>query len=756
MTDIAVCRPGAVWRQSWLLAACLGLVAPLPSAGQAATAEWSVYTSMREINALVQHRGQVWAATSGGVLKFDQETETYDRFTRLDGLAGNRVLSVAVDAYGHLWFGTDGRGLSRFRPEQGTFDPPVLDFGELRLGALVATGNRLYVGTERGISVFLIDRWEIKETYSNLGDLPKDSEVNALALSGGVLYAGAAEGMAWASLGQPNLQDPDSWTSTTRFGEGRDLVAAAGKVLAATRVGVAVFDPSTGQFVPDYAGEATTALGVLDGLPAAAGESGNFQQRSWDGVWTRVPAPIIRNVRALSKRGSGLWLATDRGLRHIADTSSGDPPPLREPPANHFYEMKRLGNGDLWVASVPNDFVEPFGVYQLNEDGWTVHDKASGMPNDDLVALETDAAGRLWVGSWGGGVAIRRSSQNWIRVDQRNSILRGIPKAPEFVVISDIARDGADNMWLVDVQVGIAVMDGYPATQSFLFDQVELGFPSRLDLNKIAFGPDGLKWVTSRTDGVVILDDGGTPFVGGDDSALLVSTAYDSRMSSNRVADLLIDAGGTIWIATDAGVNAVAGVYSRETRSFQVSSWRVYTSLDGLPSTQINDLEMDADGNIWIATDAGLSQIGADGEVAFTLTAANSGLIDNDVTSLLYDGAISELWIGTYNGLSRLKVRTGGTEGPEGLAVYPNPFFNHGSGRVTFSGLPLGSSLHIYAADGQLVDHIAGIPGRGSLSWRGQNEDGFLVGSGIYLFVAEDGIGNRVRGRLAVIAGSPR
>ena len=165
---------------------------------------------------------------------------------------------------------------------------------------------------------------------------------------------------------------------------------------------------------------------------------------------------------------------------------------------------------------------------------------------------------------------------------------------------------------------------------------------------------------------------------------------------------------------------------------------------------------MDADGNVWIATDAGLSQIGADGEVAFTLTDANSGLIDNDVTSLLFDGATSELWIGTYNGLSRLKVRTGSVDEPGDLAVFPNPFFNDGSGHVTFAGLPLGSALRIYAADGRLVTHIAGVAGRGSLSWGGQNEAGFLVGSGIYLFVAEDGIGNRVRGRLALIAGHPR
>ena len=286
MIGFPVRTPGRTVRRTWILATCLGLALASPFASQATTAEWAVYTSMREINDLTYYQGQVWAATSGGVLRYDENAGTYERFTRLDGLAGNKVLCVTSDARGHLWFGTDGQGLSRYRPEQGVFDPPVLDFRELRIGALLAMGDRLYVGTERGISVFLVDRWEIKETYSNLGNLPKDSEVHALALSGGILYAGATDGVAWASLSQPNLQDPDSWSSTARFGKGRDVVASAGRVLASTRLGVVAYDPTSGTFGVDYTGEATTELGTMNGLPTAAGESGNFYKRSWDGVWS--------------------------------------------------------------------------------------------------------------------------------------------------------------------------------------------------------------------------------------------------------------------------------------------------------------------------------------------------------------------------------------------------------------------------------------------------------------------------------------
>ncbi|HIM57577.1 MAG TPA: T9SS type A sorting domain-containing protein, partial [Candidatus Latescibacteria bacterium] len=105
---------------------------------------------------------------------------------------------------------------------------------------------------------------------------------------------------------------------------------------------------------------------------------------------------------------------------------------------------------------------------------------------------------------------------------------------------------------------------------------------------------------------------------------------------------------------------------------------------------------------------------------------------------------------------SRLRI-SAGSEGGEplsGLVVYPNPFVTGEADELTFSGLPLGASLKIYGLDGQLVAQVPGVPGRATLSWRGQNEAGFIVGSGIYYFVADDSGGKRITGKVAVVNGS--
>jgi len=753
--DQPIIAPAFGPRLDWAalaLAALLLLGVATAATAQSPTTEWTAYTSMHHVHDLLRHAGEMWICTSGGVLRYDEEARTYRRYTRLDGLAGNRVLSAAVGPNGHMWFGTDGRGLSRYRPDEDTFDQPFVEFEGRRIWSLLSFGTRLFVGTDQGISVFLIDREEVKETYRKLGHLPKDSPVVSLAISGGTLFAGTPDGASWANLNQPNLQDPDSWRTATNPGPVADMLSVSGTVVAASNLGAFSYDARQRLFVADFIREPTTALGLLDGLPVVAAQSGNYYRRDGPGRWTRIPGPIITGAATLSRRGADLWIGTEDGIRVIRGS---EPPLSREPAANRFYDMELLDTGELWVCSTPNDHQEGFGVSRLTSEGWTVYDKASGMPTDHLVALEPDAIGRLWVGTWGGGATIRSQSGTWRHLTPYTSPLRGVPGAPDFVVVSDIQRDDAGNMWLVNAAAGLAVMDGYPAGQSYLIEQAELGLdPKSVDLNKLAIGDDGVKWISSRTHGLIVVDDGGTPFAGDDDAALMVNVAYDSRLSSNRTYDILIAPDQTIWLATDAGLNAIRATYDRATDQLAVDDWRVYTTLDGLPSKEINALELDGDGNLWVATESGVSQIGRGKEVTFTLTESNSGLASNRVTSLQFDAGASAMWIGTFNGLSRLVLQQGRKEEPSGLIVYPNPFASRGGGKLTFAGLPLGASLRIYTAHGLLVARVTGQPGRGTLTWAGQNEAGFLVGSGVYLYVAENEDGNRVDGQFAVVAGS--
>ena len=353
---------------------------------------------MLEVNQLhLDAGGDIWAATNGGALHLDVDTQEYRRFTRVDGLAGNTLLAVTGDDRGHIWFGSDRRGLSRFRPETNSFDPPFLEFRDLRINALLALGDRLYVGTEEGVSLFLIDKEEVKETYRNLGLLGRDSEVIGLGIFDGLLVAGTTLGVAYADLGQPNLQDPDSWLTLGGTEDLVDLLEFEGTLFLAGRFGISSFRSGEYRITFELPNKPATSLGVFEGRVVASLEEGTIFGRDSEGTWERVPGKSISGVSDMSENADILWLATRQGLTVIG----GDPPPpSNEPAENHFFDMELL-DGELWVASVPDDHQQSFGVYQLGDSGWTVHNRRSGMPTNNLITIEADAEGRVWVGILG-------------------------------------------------------------------------------------------------------------------------------------------------------------------------------------------------------------------------------------------------------------------------------------------------------------------------------------------------------------------
>ena len=715
--------------------------------------DWKAYTSMREINHLLVHGGTVWSATSGGVMRFDQNSQSYSRYTVLDGLAGNKVLSVAADDRGHLWFGTHLRGLSRFRPSLEVFDPPFLDFKDLDIYALKTMGDRIFVGTERGVSVYLIDKEEVKETYRQLGRMPKDTPVTAIEVFAGRLVAGTVKGISWADLSLPNLQDPESWKTLYTADRTGDLMVFSDTLYSVTPRRIWRFDPAVDGFVhesPDSpAGEDKLAsLGTFKGKAITASREGDIFQRNETGNWTLLPAQSQSEIHALSRLDTVVWIATSHGLQVVGAA----PPPLpMEPTGNRFYEMELLDSGELWVASVPNDIIRPpHGLYNFDGTAWAVFDTSNGLPSNVAVSLEVDADGQLWVGTWGDGLLVRKEDSSWELLNHTNSILGGIGPRGSFVVVSDIVRDSEGLMWMNNVQVGLAVVDGLVPTRSMLYDQGVLGVSG--DIGKLAIDPHGIKWISTGQQGFLLFDDGGTPFTIGDEHSIHISTSSESRLSSDRVADIAVDSGGRVWVATNNGLNVLSGTYSRENRELEIDDWRIYTTEDGLPSNEIKAVEEGRGGNIWVGTEGGLAQIEPDGSVAFSFTTGNSCLVDNRINSLLFDDANGELWIGTLDGLSRLKAARGRDGDSAVLSIYPNPFVLGSPGaEMVFAGLPLGASLRIFSLGGEMVWHGAGTPGSSAIAWNGQNASGFLVGSGIYFFVARDESGAGAKGKFAVI-----
>lgn len=731
---------------------CLSLTALLPVATGAQAGSWRALTSMRPVHALAVVEGSVYAATSGGVLRYDPVAESYQPFTRADGLEANLVLSVCPDSSGNLWFGTDGDGLRQLRLSDAKFVSTQDALRDLRINSIVSFEDRLFVGTDVGVSVYLTANSRVKETYRQLGSFQKNTEVRSMIVHAGHLFVATRDGVAHAPLESPNLQDPDSWTSSRLMGNSSSLVVHNDTLYNAGALAVWRFDDSQSRW------RSVAFFGRVDGLSnfghprrLVANADGVLHERLSAGRWESLDVPHV--VGALAASGEDLWFGTDSG---IAVLGRPDPPTFADAPSNQLFDIEVGKDGELWVASTASDREGvPAGVFRYDGDSWEVYGVANGLPSEVAVGVARDESEHLWVTTWGRGVAIL-DDDSWISFDQRNSALRGItqPSVPDFVVVSDIQPDAQGHMWMTNVQAGLVVMESFPATRSFLHDLDALGLPAATHLSLVAIGPDGIKWVATATEGFVYFDDGSEPFAARSTSAV-VNPTTEPRLRSANITAIAVSPANVVWVGTDNGLYRLTWSYNTGTGGLSFPSWREYRLEDGLNSNSITSITFDDQGNVWVGTRAGLTWLRTTGTLVTTFTTQNSGLIHNRVESVTYGASDGSLWIGTFGGLGRLqvglnRVETAQNEGP---LVFPNPLVldDSNNSRLTFAGLPLDSEVRLFSLDGNLVRFLETERGATVIVWDGTTRDGKTVGTGIYLYIASTRDGRTLRGKFAVV-----
>jgi ligand-binding sensor domain-containing protein len=101
-----------------VLATVVCPVCQLPGASFLSQAKWTTISNGNDVRQVAfDEHGALWAATSGGVVRWNLADGTYTKYTTADGLVDNEVNGVAVAPDGALWFATDG-GVSRLKGQR--------------------------------------------------------------------------------------------------------------------------------------------------------------------------------------------------------------------------------------------------------------------------------------------------------------------------------------------------------------------------------------------------------------------------------------------------------------------------------------------------------------------------------------------------------------------------------------------------------------------------------------------------------------
>lgn len=514
---------------------------------------------------LVTRNGEIWVgSTSDGLSVFDPGREVFRRLRHdpalPEGLGAGSVWSLAEDAEGGVWVGSDS-GLDRIhlrsRSQRAFRGAGAAGLQSGRILALAfAADGRLWVGGADGLQ-FLDPGSERFERLA--GDAGFAGEmITVLRPSPAGLWVGTRGGGLWLldppSGARSRPQEParelaDSWVRSVEFGNDGALWAGT------TGAGLFEIDARAHavrrQLRNDPAIRSSLALDNIGAL--LRHESGLL----WVGTWgsgvqrynlnneafrvlrstpSRAEALSHPDVRALVERGDGEWLigtsgnGVDRwsasvgrigGLRR----GEGNPDPLAD---SAVLALAEAEDGSVWIGT------RQAGVYRADASLRRLRQYAieHGLPNNKVNRLWARSADEAWIGT-DGGIARWRAGKidlpDWAGLDGLRSPIGPMqPEGRDRLWVG--ARDG---LWLLDLVAQTAVRFQHEPgrSDSLIHDKI----------NGLLLDRQGRLWVDTADglDRLLRVEDGRAHFERFDDVPGMAGEYFGGN--------LLEDAKGRIW-----------------------------------------------------------------------------------------------------------------------------------------------------------------------------------------------------------------
>jgi len=320
------------------------------------------------------------------------------------------------------------------------------------------------------------------------------------------------------------------------------FVAEAAGTLAFDRIGI-------GEGLPSQT--ATAILRDRDGFVWVGTRDG---LALYDGYGMRVfehdpedPASLPDDaIRALHEDRAGrLWIATNTGGLALLDRGTWRFQTFRHDPANPaslshdtVYAIADARDGSVWVGTLA-------GLDRLDPAKGTFEHLLSAGDGPDafgmVMSLHEDASGRLWAASFGKGVAVRDP------LSGATTFHRHDPARPDSLVSDDalmLESDAIGRIW-VGTHDGLDRFD--PLTGGFVHVALAPTGPPRALVTSLVQGDGGAMWVGTMGRGLLEVPGSGFPV-----AEHREDPARPSSLPSDSVVAIARD-GRELWVATYGG-----------------------------------------------------------------------------------------------------------------------------------------------------------------------------------------------------------
>ena len=720
--------------------------------------QWKLHLSYANPQEIVATPQQVFATANGALFSVNKADDAIEYWSKATGLNGTSVAHIAYDSQAEKLIIAYENGQIDLLDNDGvvTHMPDI----SMKAGSIAVTIHHICVGTNHtylampfGIIAMDTKKGEVSDTYY-IGSDAASVEVQQIAELGDTLYAFSFDRLYKTSL-QDNLVDYNFWRYETLPFE---QVSRA-----------AVYQ---------------NALYVLahDSLYRQEGDTWNLvvpNPLEWMHVSGRQMLVYQRNTGLLQltegdqlKGLTNTYVATDavcsNGEYWLAEESKGlvrlgnegDDFFRPEGPLSNFGYHLDIAHDQLYVAP-GGRWAEQYSrqsnlsIYdgqQWRGIPWPDTWYYTGHDIRDAVGYAVDAAdpGHFFVATYGTGVFEFKDYKAVQHYDNANSTLyKAVPSANDyyFTRTDGAMMDEQGNLWVMNAtETGKPLHVRTPSGQWYALPLRSGGADLTIET------PTGIwtdqrnsqrKWMMSQRGekpSLILLDDGGTPTLSGDDRCVARSSFVDQNNNTLTPANFRCfaqDKTNRIWIGTDKGILLL----SKETEFFTSNACKriIIPRNDGtglgdylLGDEQINCLTVDGGNRMWIGTaNSGLYLIEDDTITVAHFTETNSLLPSNSVQSIAIMPKTGEVFVGTDKGIA--SYRSDASEASEemsGAYAYPNPVRPDYGGVISITGLMENTVVNIIDAGGNLVCKTKSHGG--TAVWDGKLPDGRRATPGVY------------------------
>ena len=701
------------------------------------TGTWRTHLSYHNPKFCEATSKYVYAATDNGLWR----TDNFGQMTILrktDGFLAEEITAMKFNAAKNiLVIGYIDGGIDLLLNDQRIL--PILGYknkslqGNKQINSISFVGNDALITTEFGILILDLNKFEIRDSYTSIGDLGAQVAIKSACVVNDSIYIATVDKIRCAPWNPfVNLNDYQQWQTLLEIEQPLHLHNWNDSLIYESER--TLYNYYKGSKRTVYISPENIVDVFINDRGLHVFRPGlilNYHQ----GQLKTEPINLVSNA---TQSPDGIyWFCTGLKTGVIKKDPNGElsfrP---NGPPNRSIFGMTKSGE---WLVSAGGGVSATFGnafntsgYYLYNQQGWRSELPSPLSKNlyDYIFTAHNPINNKYYAATHSFGMIEFTNGEITARFDETNSPLERIDDSM-FIHIGGLGIDSKGGMWVVNRNKNKALL-----YKTLSGDWYTLSMRNNEnDVVGMHIDDQDRKWFIMQGGGIWVFHEGNNLNSTSDDQWIRLT--QNNGLVSNQVLSINRDNNGYVWIGTNQGLN----VFTARSPFTNPKVERFIVEQDGavgylMGEEYIRDILVDGGNRKWFATTNGVFCIDEYGQrVIKHFTKENSPLLSNRTICLGQVDYSSELFIGTDFGIISYQNDAGkGNDAFGEIKVYPNPVYPKYDGEITIEGLAQNSEVRIADVQGRVVYQTKSNGSKAT--WNGYRLDGTRPNSGVYFIFA--------------------